>query len=89
MKAKRVVCIIKDHKWVVGRVAERWARDLIPDKKSYHNRACTRCEKEEWNADEVEKDAERILMMRDRLGATKQQAELEPGDRLVDPHEFP
>jgi hypothetical protein len=89
MKAKRVICVVKGHEWIVGRVAESWARELVKDKKSYHNRACSRCEKEEWNADDVEKEAERLMVLRDRLGYTKKQADLEPGDQPVDPDEFP
>jgi hypothetical protein len=89
MKAKRVVCVVKGHEWVVGRVAEKWARELVKGRPSYHNRACSRCEKEEWNADETEKAAERILMMKDRLGATQKQAEISLESRTVDPDEFP
>jgi hypothetical protein len=89
MKAKRVVCVIKGHQWVVGRPAEKWSRDLVKGRPSYHNRACTRCEKEEWNADEVEEEAQRLLQIKERLGATKKHAELEPGDKFVDPNEFP
>lgn len=89
MKAKRVVCIIKGHQWVVGRVADKNARDLVPDRPSYHNRACSRCEKEEWNADDIEAEAERILTIKDRLGSTRKHAELTPGDRPIDPNAFP
>ncbi len=92
MKAKRVICVIKGHNWVVGRVAERWVRDLVPDEKSYHNRACIRCLKEQWNADVAEKEAERILSIRDMLGGTEVQANIgpvDPDDRPCDPDEFP
>jgi len=92
VKAKRVICVIKDHEWVFGRVAERWARALVPGKKSYHNRACSRCTKEEWNADDIEKEAERILQLKRMLGGTEVQAHVEPvdpNDRPCDPDEFP
>ena len=92
MKAKRVICVIKGHSWVVGRVADGWARDLVKDEKSYHNRACTRCTKEQWNADIVEKEAERILSLRQMLGGTEVQANIvpvDPNDRPCDPDEFP
>lgn len=92
VKAKRVVCVIKGHEWVVGRAAGKWARALVPDEKSYHNRACTRCAKEEWNADDVEKEADRILQLKQMLGGSETQASilrLDPNDRACDPHEFP
>jgi len=92
MKVKRVICIVTKHKWVLGRVAERWARELVPSKKGYHNRACTRCDKEEWHADVVEKEAERILGVRKRLGFTKAQSESklwDPMKKPLDPDEFP
>ena len=92
MKAKRVVCVVKGHDWIVGRVAEQFARDLVLDQKSYHNRACKRCDKEEWNADDIEAEAERLNQVRERLGYSKEQAEREPvnpSDMLIDPDEFP
>lgn len=92
MGPSRIVCMVKDHQWVTGRVAEQWARELIKGKKSYHNRACSRCGKEQWNADDVEAEAERMLMMKERLGVTRKQAELEamdPRKRPIDPNEFP
>lgn len=89
MKAKRVICVVKGHEWIVGRVAEKDARELVKGRPSYHNRACSRCEKEEWNADDVEKEAERLAALKERLGVTKTQADLEPGDRPIDPNEFP
>jgi len=92
VKAKRVICVIKGHVWVVGRVADRVERELNPGRKSYHNRACSRCEAEEWNADECEAEAERIRQLKARLGDTRAQAEAEsmdPKDRPIDPHAFP
>lgn len=91
MKAKRVICVIKGHEWIVGRVAGREHRDLVV-KKSYHNRACTRCGKEEWNADDTEAEAEEIRLMKERLGFSKARAEMEamdPRDRPIDPNGFP
>ncbi len=89
MKAKRVICVVKGHEWVVGRVAGSSAREVVKGRHSYHNRACTRCEKEEWNADDTEAEAERLQAMKERLGFTKKHAEFELGDQPVDPNEFP
>ena len=92
MKAKRVVCVVKGHPWVIGRLAESWARDLVPGKKSYHNRACARCATEQWNADDIEKEADRILELKRLLGGTEVAANTEsidPRDRPIDPHAFP
>ncbi|MGD9725453.1 MAG: hypothetical protein AB7L09_00990 [Nitrospira sp.] len=89
MKAKRVICVVKGHVWVLGRVAGRVDRELVPGLKSYHNRACSRCDLEEWNADEVEAEAERIRLLKERMGFSKDQSELEPIDQSVDPNEFP
>ena len=92
MKAKRVICVVKGHEWICGRLAESRARDMVKGEKSYHNRACTRCSKEEWNADDVEKEAERLLQLKLMLGGTEVQANIapvDPNDRLCDPNEFP
>ena len=92
MKAKRVICIVKGHEWIAGRVAEQWARDVVKSRPSYHNRACTRCDVEEWNADDVEAEAGRLQLLKERLGFTKKQADIEvvnPKDRPIDPNEFP
>jgi hypothetical protein len=92
MKAKRVICVIKGHEWIVGRLAQSWARDLVKGEKSYHNRACTRCDLEQWNADKIEKEADRILGVKRMLGVTETQAKLgpvDPADRPCDPNEFP
>ena len=89
MKAKRVICVVKGHERVVGRIADRTDRELVPGKKSYHNRVCSRCDTEEWNADDVEAEAERIRNLKERMGYSKKHADLEPGDKPVDPDEFP
>jgi len=92
MKAKRVVCVVKGHDWIVGRVAGSAAREIVTDRKSYHNRACKRCEKEEWNADDCEAEADRLQELKERLGYTKKQADIEamdPKDRPIDPDVFP
>lgn len=85
MKAKRVICIVKGHEWVAGRLAESWAREVITSKSSYHNRACTRCKKEEWNADKTETEADLVIQLKQRLGLTKTQADIES----VDPKDLP
>lgn len=87
----KLKCLIKGHLWMVGRVADRESRHLV-DAKSYHNRACGRCGKEEWNADEVEAEAERIRVVREMLHETRRVArikEMDPKLRPIDPHEFP
>jgi hypothetical protein len=89
MKAKRVICVVKGHDWIVGRIADDNARRFVTGKKSYHNRACTRCCKEEWNADDVEEEAERLMDLRDRLGVTRTHADIDPRDAACDPDEFP
>ena len=92
MKARIVFCIIKGHDWIYGRVAELWARELIPGKTSYHNRACRRCTHEQWNADEIEKEADTIRQVRRMLGGPARWADTEmvdPKDLLCDPNEFP
>ena len=48
----------------------------MTDKKSYHNRVCKHCEKEEWNADKVEKEAEKFLRLREMLGGTMTATEI-------------
>jgi|3_EtaG_2_1085321.scaffolds.fasta_scaffold30222_4 hypothetical protein len=81
-------CLIGRHEWVVGRAAQEQARQLVT-KKNYHNRACKHCGKEEWNADEAEAEADKVMLLKDRLGYTRKQAELGAGGALCDPHEFP
>jgi len=81
-------CLFKGHDWVVGRVAEKWARQALEHQKSYHNRVCRRCHKEEWNADDVERKAKAVLGARDIILGTKNL--LEKGRHVaVDPDEFP
>ena len=91
-RAKRVICIVTQHKWVYGRVAEKWARAVLPDRKNYHNRECSRCEKAEWDADKIEDEAERLRGIKRRLGNTKAQSDAElwdPMKKTIDPDEFP
>jgi hypothetical protein len=88
----RLRCLIGRHEWVAGRAADRWARNFVKGKKSYHNRGCKHCPKEEWNADETEKEAERLLSLKKKLGSNQVQADAEPVDPcdlLCDPDEFP
>ena len=69
-------------------MADDQVRQLIT-RKSYHNRACKHCGKEEWNADEAEAEAERVTLLKVRLGYTKKQIDLGSDGRLCDPNEFP
>jgi len=92
MKAKRVICVVKGHVWIAGRVADRVIRDLVPGRQSYHNRACSRCGAEQWNADDVEAEAERLRVLKERLGVTRTQANtkvVDPRTRPIDPNTFP
>lgn len=84
----RFRCLIGRHEWVIGRAAHSHARQLV-DKKNYHNRACKHCGKEEWNADEAEAEADRVVLLKDKLGYTRHQAELGATGGLCDPNEFP
>ena len=81
MRAARLVCAVVDHRWVLGRLASSWARELVPGWPCYHNRACTRCGVEQWRADEAERDAQRIQDVRRMLRGTRGQAEA--GDESV------
>jgi hypothetical protein len=85
-------CVFKGHDWVYGRAAGKWARALVKGQKCYHNRACKHCGKEEWHADNAEKKADYIRSLKDMLGTSRRQAEIEevdPFDRELDPDEFP
>ena len=85
-------CLFKGHVWIIGRAADRVARQMAKPRKSYHNRACCHCGKEEWNADEAEADADRVHAVHDLLRETKRVARLkkvDPAVRPIDPNEFP
>jgi len=85
-------CLFKGHTWIIGRAADRVVLQMIKPRKSYHNRACCHCGKEEWNADEAEADAGRVHAVHDLLRETKRVAKLKKVDplvRLIDPNEFP
>jgi hypothetical protein len=76
-------CIFSGHDWITGRVADSDARRMVPDQKSYHNRACRRCGKAEWHADETEKRADELARARLALRKGKRR------DKPCDPNEFP
>lgn len=85
-------CLFGKHTWLTGRVVSDHARNLVPDEKSYHNRACAYCPKEEWNADEIEAEADRITFVREMLRETKRVAKIKPvapKKLILDPDEFP
>lgn len=77
------------HEWIYGRVADREVRQALPRWKVFHNRACSRCGKEDMAADNAEAEYDRLIRIKSGLGASSHapgdiQSMLEEMDRPLD-----
>lgn len=59
-------CLLFNHEWVYGRVAERHIRDVVKTQR-YHNRACSVCGKEDLAADLAEREYNKIMAIKEVL----------------------